>query len=126
MIKLKRAYDPATPDDGIRILVDRIWPRGVTKDAIAIQRWEKELAPSTELRKWYGHDLERWPAFRERYQQELRDPAKRPALDRLTEEARNGTVTLVFSARDAEHNQAVVLMEILTERGTEGSVRHEA
>lgn len=116
MIKLKRAYEAPEPDDGIRVLVDRVWPRGVSRDDLSIDRWEKEIAPSQELRRWFGHDPERWAEFRERYLQELRDPDKQAALDRLAEEARSHTVTLVYGARDTEHNQAVVLKEYLTKR----------
>lgn len=117
MITLKRAYEAASPDDGVRVLVDGIWPRGVSKAEIAIDRWERDLAPSRDLRKWFGHDPARWAEFHDRYLHELADPAKQPALDRLVDEARRGPVTLVYSARDTEHNQAQVLRELLETRG---------
>lgn len=115
MIKLKRAYDPPSPDDGVRILVDRIWPRGVKKDDLALDRWEKELAPSSDLRGWFGHDPARWDEFQARYRQELTAPPLQPALDRIAEQARQDTVTLVYGARDTEHNQAVALKAYLDE-----------
>lgn len=113
MIKLKRAYEPASPDDGYRVLVDRLWPRGVAKADLEIDSWMKDLGPRTELRKWFGHDPERWTAFRERYLRELDDPEKQRLLESLAERARQGMVTLVYSARDTEHNQAVVLKQAL-------------
>lgn len=116
MIKLKRAYDPPSRDDGVRILVDRIWPRGVKKDELALDRWEKELAPSTELRTWFSHDPARWDEFQDRYRQELSALPLQPALDQIAEQARQGRVTLVYSARDTEHNQAVALKAYLDER----------
>lgn len=116
MIKLKRAYEPASSDDGYRVLVDRLWPRGIAKANLKIDSWEKDLGPSTELRKWFGHDPERWTEFRRRYLQELDDPGKQPLLESLADRARHGTVTLIYSARDTEHNQAVVLKEALDRR----------
>jgi uncharacterized protein YeaO (DUF488 family) len=116
MIKLKRAYEPASPDDGYRVLVDRLWPRGIAKSDLKIDSWEKDLGPSTELRKWFGHDPERWTEFRKRYLQELDDPGKQQLLESLADRARQGTVTLIYSARDTEHNQAVVLKEALERR----------
>ncbi len=111
-IRLKRAYEPPSVDDGMRILIDRLWPRGVRKDDAAIDEWMKDIAPSTELRKWFNHDPERWPEFQRRYTAEL---AQRTVeLDRLREMARQGTVTLVYSAHDAEHNDAVVLKSLLS------------
>ncbi len=116
MIKLKRAYEPASPDDGYRVLVDRLWPRGIAKADLQIDSWEKDLGPSTELRKWFGHDPERWAEFRRRYLQELDDPQKQQLLESLAERARRGTLTLIYGARDTEHNQAVVLKEALDRR----------
>jgi uncharacterized protein YeaO (DUF488 family) len=113
-IKLKRAYEPAGPDDGKRILVDRLWPRGVSKAEAAVDRWLKEIAPSTELRQWFGHDPVRWPEFRRRYAEELRHHAAE--LDEIRALARQGTVTLVYGARDETHNDAVVLMDVLSQR----------
>jgi uncharacterized protein YeaO (DUF488 family) len=113
-IRLKRAYEPPAPADGTRILVDRLWPRGVTKAAAAIDRWAKEVAPSTALRKWFGHDPARWPEFRRRYAAELRERAE--ALRALRDQAKRGPVTLVYSAHDEAHNDAIVLRDILLGR----------
>jgi len=112
MVRIKRVYDPAAPEDGKRILVDRLWPRGLDKERAAVDEWVKEIAPSSELRKWFGHDPERWPAFRDRYRDELKE--KRETLDRLRRESRQETVTLLFAAKDEEHNNAVVLRELLS------------
>jgi len=111
-IRIKRAYEPAAPADGIRILVDRLWPRGVSKAALAIERWVKEIAPSDALRRWFGHDPERWDEFRRRYAAEF---AKQAApLDELRSLARERRLTLVYAARDDSHNDAVVLRDVLT------------
>lgn len=113
-IHVKRAYAPATQRDGTRYLVDRLWPRGVKKDALSIEAWLKELAPTTELRKWFGHDPARWAEFKKRYFKEL---ARQEDLwGPLRSAARKRTVTLVYSARDEEHNQAVALREFLESR----------
>ena len=109
-VKLKRAYESLAADDGKRVLVDRLWPRGVKKSEAAIDHWMKELAPSTELRKWFGHDSARWEEFRRRYAAELQE--HRDELDRLRD-LREGAVTLVYSAHDEAHNDAGVLREIL-------------
>jgi uncharacterized protein YeaO (DUF488 family) len=113
-IRLKRAYRPAAADDGLRILVDRLWPRGLKKSDAAIDRWIKDIAPSTALRKWFGHDPGRWPQFRRRYAAEIRRQPDQ--LEELRALARNGPVTLVFSARDELHNDAVVLRNVLLGR----------
>ena len=110
-VKLKRAYEPPGPDDGTRVLVDRLWPRGVSKDDAALDLWLKDLAPSTELRKWFGHDPSRWQEFCERYSAEVRQHQE--AYDQLRELARKGPVTLVYSAHDEIHNDAVVLRSLL-------------
>jgi uncharacterized protein YeaO (DUF488 family) len=110
-IKLKRAYDPPAPDDGLRVLVDRLWPRGVSKNSARIDRWLKEIAPSAALRKWFGHDPEKWNKFQTRYFRELRE--RREAVEELVEHVRRGTVTLVYGAKDEEHNDAVALKEFL-------------
>jgi uncharacterized protein YeaO (DUF488 family) len=113
-IHLKRAYDPPEPGDGLRILVDRLWPRGVKKDMAHIDLWLKDVAPSTELRKWFGHDAGKWAEFQARYRQELeRNPE---AVDRIAAQARQGTVTLVYGAKDSQHNDAVVLKTYLESR----------
>jgi len=111
VIRLKRVYDPVDGGDGTRLLVERLWPRGIKKDALRIERWVKDVAPSTELRKWFGHDPEKWEEFRRRYIAELRGNPE--AWEAIAEAARQGTVTLVYSSHDAEHNNAVALREFL-------------
>ena len=110
-IRIKRAYEPHSASDGRRILIDRLWPRGVTKNAAAIDHWFRDVAPSTELRRWFGHDVSRWDEFRRRYANELEQHGEQ--LDELRRLAHKGPVTLVFGARDEEHNDAVVLRHIL-------------
>lgn len=110
-ILLKRAYEPAAPEDGRRFLVERLWPRGVGKADLRLDDWLKDVAPSPELRRWFGHDPEKWPEFRRRYFAELR--ANEAALAPLREAFRGGRVTLVYGARDTEHNAAVALREYL-------------
>jgi uncharacterized protein YeaO (DUF488 family) len=110
-IKLKRAYEKPAAEDGVRILIDRLWPRGVSKAAAAIDQWAKDIAPSTALRKWFGHDPVRWPEFRRRYTAELRAHADQ--LDALRVLARTGPITLVYAAHDELHNDAVVLRDFL-------------
>lgn len=110
-LKLKRAYDPPEPGDGVRILVDRLWPRGVTKEKAKVDEWIRDIAPSAELRKWFGHDPEKWPEFRRRYAAELK--SHRSELKDLATRARKEKVTLLFAAKDAEHNNAVVLRDVL-------------
>ena len=111
MIKVKRAYDDVSDDDGYRILVGRLWPRGVTKERAAIALWLKDVAPSTELREWFGHDPKKWDEFKERYWKEL--DGKRNDVEIILKKAREGTVTLVFSARDREHNTAQALKQYI-------------
>ncbi|HVA49881.1 MAG TPA: DUF488 family protein [Pirellulales bacterium] len=111
MFQLKRAYDPASPDDGCRVLVERLWPRGVSKSRAAIDLWLKDVAPSTELRKWYGHDPDRWEEFRRRYWDELR--SHRDAVHELRGKDREGKVTLVYAAHDEEHSGALALKQFL-------------
>ncbi|MBK5232947.1 MAG: DUF488 family protein [Thermoleophilia bacterium] len=110
-IGIKRAYEPVGSEDGRRVLVDRIWPRGVSKRVANVDTWEKELAPSIELRKWFDHDPEKFDRFRERYIDELRE--RREDLKELRGWGRKGRLTLVYSAKDEKYNQAVVLAEIL-------------
>ncbi|MCK9511249.1 MAG: DUF488 domain-containing protein [Pigmentiphaga sp.] len=110
-LRLKRAYEPAESSDGLRILVDRLWPRGLSKDKAALDDWLKDIAPSTELRRWFGHDPERWKEFQRRYREELKQHGE--ALEHLRGLAKEKTVTLVYSAHDEEHNDAVVLKEVL-------------
>lgn len=111
-LRLKRVYEPAAPGDGVRVLVDRLWPRGLTRKKAAIDHWMKEVAPSPALRKWFGHDPDRWTEFKRRYKGELRQ--HKDLLAELRKLNRQRTVTLLFGARDEEHNDAVVLREILT------------
>ena len=113
-IRLKRAYDLPSAEDGTRILIDRLWPRGVRKSSAGIDRWVKDIAPSTALRKWFGHDPARWQEFRRRYAAEIRDHADQ--LAELRAAARKGPITLVFAARDERHNDAVVLRDALLGR----------
>jgi uncharacterized protein YeaO (DUF488 family) len=112
-LRLKRAYEPAAPDDGKRILVDRLWPRGLSKDKAALDDWIKDIAPSTELRKWFGHDPARWAEFQRRYRTELRQHGA--LLDQIRSLAKTQTVTLLYAARDEEHNDAVVLRDVLSD-----------
>ena len=110
-IRLKRAYEPAASSDGYRVLIDRLWPRGVSRERARLNAWERELAPSTELRQWFGHQPTRFGEFRRRYIEELRE--QRPRLTELRRRARDGTLTLVYAAHDSEHNDAVVLASVL-------------
>lgn len=112
-IKLKRAYDEPANDDGTRILVDRIWPRGLSKERAHIDLWLKDVAPSSELRKWFAHDPARFSEFRQRYQQELATGSGQDALQKLRDLAHQQPVTLIFSAHDTDHNNAVVLRDLV-------------
>lgn len=114
MIRIKRIYDPADGSDGVRVLVDRLWPRGVKKDAARIDDWLKDVAPSHELRKWFGHDEAKWPEFAEKYRAELKGPEQAAALERLLRLAADSDLTLVYSAKDSAHNNAVVIRDVLT------------
>ncbi len=111
MIHLKRAYDPAEPSDGARFLIERLWPRGIKKTSLPIEAWLKEAGPSTELRKWFSHDPAKWDEFRQRYFEELR--ANPDAWKPILQAARRGTVTLISSSHDTEHNNAVALQDFL-------------
>ena len=115
MIHLKRAYETPSSKDGERILVERLWPRGVTKARAAVDLWLKDAAPSPELRKWFGHDPSRWKQFEQRYWKEMN--AKPEAVKLLARKARRGDVTLVYAARDEEHNSALSLKEFLEHHG---------
>lgn len=119
-VRLKRAYEDAAAADGYRVLVDRLWPRGVSRSEARLDAWERELAPSAELRRWFGHDPDRFEEFRRRYVEEL--GGQRPRLAALRRRARQGTLTLVYGARDTEHNDAVVLAAVLRR----GLPRHPA
>jgi len=120
-VRVRRVYDPPEPADGFRVLVDRLWPRGLTKEAARVDLWARELAPSHGLRRWFGHDPSRWEEFRRRYREELQRPEVQEALAELVKRARAGNVTLLFGARDERHNNAVVLAEVLRDRLTRHS-----
>ncbi|MGE5524229.1 MAG: DUF488 domain-containing protein [Rhodospirillaceae bacterium] len=113
-VRVKRAYEPASAQDGLRVLVDRVWPRGMTKEKLHAHLWLKDIAPSTPLRKWFGHDPEKWPEFKKRYFRELDEHAD--AISELHRAAARQPVTLLFAARDEEHNNAVALAEYLRKR----------
>jgi uncharacterized protein YeaO (DUF488 family) len=110
-VRLKRVYEPASSSDGYRVLIDRLWPRGISRERAQLDGWEKDLSPSAELRQWFGHDPQRFPEFRRRYLEELR--GERARLSALRRRARDGTLTLVYAAHDTEHNDAVVLAAVL-------------
>jgi len=110
-IKIKRAYEQPHKDDGLRILVDRLWPRGLTKEKASVDLWLKEIAPSTELRKWFAHDPDKWKSFRGRFETELGH--NHALIKVLKEKAREGTITLIYGARDEKHNEALVLKQFL-------------
>ena len=113
-IKIKRVYEQPAQDDGVRILVDRLWPRGLTKEKASVDLWLKEIAPSTELRKWFGHDPEKWKSFRGRYVSEIRH--NDDLLKVLKQKASEGTITLLYGTRDEKHNEALVLKQFLERR----------
>ena len=114
MMQIKRTYEPSARGDGRRILVERLWPRGMKKETLHADAWIKDVAPSTELRKWFGHEVERWDEFRRRYQREL--SANPDAWAPILDASKRGTVTLLYSAHDVVHNGAVVLRDYLTKR----------
>jgi uncharacterized protein YeaO (DUF488 family) len=115
-VVLKRAYEPPAAEDGQRVLVDRLWPRGVTKERLQLDAWLRDVAPSTDLRKWFNHDADRWTEFQRRYREELQTPERGALLDDLRTRTRQGVVTLVYGARDTERNAAVVLRNVLEQR----------
>jgi uncharacterized protein YeaO (DUF488 family) len=114
-VRVRRAYDQPGPTDGYRVLVDRLWPRGLSKDAAAVDEWLRDVAPSGELRRWYGHEAGKFAAFRQRYKAELRAPEGARALAHLRELAGSGPLTLLTATRDVEHSQAAVLAALLQE-----------
>jgi uncharacterized protein YeaO (DUF488 family) len=122
-VRIKRAYEPAARSDGYRVLIDRLWPRGVSRDEAHLDEWARELAPSAKLRSWFGHDPARFAEFRQRYSAEL--AAQKSKLRELRRRAHEGTLTLVYGARDTEHNDAVVLAEVLRRGIRSGSVNQE-
>jgi uncharacterized protein YeaO (DUF488 family) len=113
MVRLRRVYEEPSPEDGVRVLVDRLWPRGLTKEKAALDEWVKDIAPSTELRRWYGHDPARFEEFRRRYEQELAEPGPAKALAGLRETAGRQTITLLTATRDIDHSEAAVLARLL-------------
>jgi uncharacterized protein YeaO (DUF488 family) len=113
MVKIKRVYEQISPGDGKRILVDRLWPRGIKKEDAAVDEWLKDIAPSTELRQWYSHDPEKWVGFKKRYKIELKD--RMGIIGRLRQESKKGTITLLFSAKATELNNAAALREFIEE-----------
>lgn len=120
-VQLKRIYEPPQKSDGYRVLVDRVWPRGLSKDAAQIDLWMKDIAPSTALRKWFNHDPARWVGFQEKYRAELRELGDK--LDELRDRAKKEPVTLLYGAKDTEHNQAVVLRDVLAEKRSRSATR---
>lgn len=114
MIRLKRAYEEPSPSDGERILVERLWPRGLTRARAAVDLWLKDVAPSPDLRKWFSHDPAKWKQFERRYWAELK--GRKEAVELLRDKAKRGTITLIYSARDEEHNAAVALKDFLEKR----------
>ena len=114
-IFIKRAYEDAAPGDGYRVLVDRIWPRGRSKPTLQLDQWARDLAPSADLRKWFGHDPQRWQAFQQRYRSELDTEEQQQRLACLLAEAAGRPLTLVYGAKDEQHNQAIVLRDVLSE-----------
>jgi uncharacterized protein YeaO (DUF488 family) len=115
-LRIKRVYAEPSPQDGKRILVDRLWPRGLTKERAKVEIWMKDVAPSTELRKWFAHDPKKWPEFTRKYVEELK--ARSEPLAQLRQETNHGTVTLLYGAKDEAHNEAVVLLELLRRKST--------
>jgi uncharacterized protein YeaO (DUF488 family) len=125
MLKVKRVYDPPSDEDGLRILVDRVWPRGLTKEKARVNRWMRELAPSPALRKWFGHDPENWGRFRQRYRAELRSLKSQEMLRELADLSERGTVTLVYGSRDEKYNNAQALRDFVASMGKASGGRVE-
>jgi len=123
MIKIKRIYDAPTPDDGIRILVDRLWPRGVSKEKAKVDLWLREIAPSNELRKWYGHDPKKWAEFRKRYFSDLH--TKRELVNQIVQKTKEGDVTLLYSSKEEKINNAVALKEYIEKQKKGGEIRNQ-
>lgn len=123
-LRVKRVYDAAAPDDGARILVDRLWPRGLNKTSAALTFWHKDIAPSTGLRKWFAHDPTRWTEFRKRYRMELH--SNKQAVDRLGDYLKDGPVTLLYAAHDTTHNHALVLADYLRDHIESRNGHHSA
>ncbi|MDI6856771.1 MAG: DUF488 family protein [Dehalococcoidia bacterium] len=115
-VRVKRAYEPSSPEDGVRVLTERLWPRGIAKEKLAIDAWLREIAPSPELRRWYNHEPEKWDEFQRRYRRELQGPRQQDLVAELAEKAAAGTLTLVYGSRDTERNSSVILAEVIRER----------
>ncbi|HYI14301.1 MAG TPA: DUF488 family protein [Thermomicrobiales bacterium] len=116
MIRMKRVYEPASPEDGYRVYVERLWPRGVSKEKAQLDAWEKDIAPSNDLRRWYDHDPEKWDEFQTRFERELATPEAQAVLNGLAERAREGTVTLVYASKESDISCSAVLQRMLTDR----------
>lgn len=112
-VDIRRVYDPQNKGEGLRVLIDRLWPRGVRKDDLQYDLWEKEIAPTPALRKWFGHSPERWEAFGDKYRKELDSPRARERLEAIAKEAGKRKITLLYGARDPEHNHALILADVL-------------
>jgi uncharacterized protein YeaO (DUF488 family) len=123
MIKIKRIYDTPTPDDGIRILVDRLWPRGLSKEKAKVDLWLKEIAPSNELRKWYAHDPKKWAELRKRYFNDL--DTKRELVNQIVQKMKEGDVTLLYSSKEEKINNAVALKEYIEKQKKGGEIRNQ-
>ena len=125
MIRMKRIYEPILDEDGYRVLVERLWPRGVSKELAGLDAWEKDIAPSNALRRWYSHDPEKWEEFQERYELELEAPEAQEILHNLVRRGRRGIVTLLYASRAGEMSGAAVLLSVLLRRIGHPSVSHE-
>ena len=123
MTKIKRIYNAPTPDDGIRILVDRLWPRGLSKEKAKVDLWLKEIAPSNELRKWYGHDPKKWAEFRKKYFKDL--DTKRELVNQIVQQMKEGDVTLLYSSKEEKINNAVALKEYIEKQKEGGETRNQ-
>ena len=112
-VHVKRAYEPPSPEDGVRVLTERLWPRGISKERLAVDAWLREIAPSPELRRWYNHEPEKWDEFQQRYRRELQGPRQQELLAELVEKAASGALTLVYGSRDTERNSSIILAEVI-------------
>lgn len=115
-IHVKRAYEPPSPEDGVRVLGERLWPRGISREKLAVDAWLREIAPSPQLRRWYNHEPEKWDEFQQRYRRELQRPLQQELLAELVEKAASGALTLVYGSRDTERNSTVILAQVIRER----------
>jgi len=115
-VHVKRAYEAPSAEDGVRVLTERLWPRGISKERLAVDAWLREIAPSPELRRWYNHEPEKWDEFQQRYRRELQGPRQQELLAELVEKAASGALTLVYGSRDTGRNSTVILAEVIRER----------